>query len=314
MADMDQDKYLNMWMGHEEEEVAKIKFAQQASGAYYVDGSYRGLDGGGFEITPALRDERNGDLVAQRMFQGKDLFSLIDSISLYLRREIGITPSQMKQSIDLDLKDFVTDNFEALRYNALGIIGKGTVNYEKSIEQDSTYVYPYTIYAGLLHNSPRGQLEARHLMSRAMQYRKRLPYNMQMWTMLVDYQIKGEWDKAEKLINLQLELDPNNIDILQNAVSFFLLTGQLEKAHALLKQIYKRFPTLDHHWWLLRTALRKGEAEMVEIETKNYLRPTLRIYYYYNYLLTHTSISSNTMLPRKSLNRSSSSIQIRKSQ
>lgn len=269
--DMGQDKYLNIQENFEEEEVAKINAVQPTNGPYYIDGSYRVL-ASGFEIKPTLRDTRNGAIVSQRIFRGDDFFVLVDSISIYLRQEIGITPAQMKQSVDLDVKDYLTDNFEALRYFTLAFEGKGDVNFEKAIELDSTFVIASWIYASGLYNAPRGQLEAKHYIALAIRYRKKLPFEFQIATMLLNYQIEGAWDKAEQLIKLQLELEPNNKILINQAFSFYLITGQLEKAYALQEEVYERFPTFDNKMTLLGLALRKGETGVFEKETKKLLK------------------------------------------
>lgn len=271
-GDMIQDKYLNIINpGFVQEKMDKINAAKQTNGAYYIDGTYRVSDAS-FEIIPTLRDKRNGAIVSQRIFQGNDFFTLIDSISLYLRQEIGITPAQMKQSVDLDVKDFFTDNFEALRYRSLGIMGKGDVNFEKAIELDSTFVVASWIYASSLYNAPRGQLEAKYYITMAMRHRKKLPFEFQITTMLENYKIWGEWDKAEQLIKLQLELEPNNTYIFKQALQFYWSTGQLEKVYALQNEVYERFPTFDNKMTLLGLALRKGETGIVEKETKKLLK------------------------------------------
>lgn len=257
--DVKQDKYINTWWTNAAGETDKINIAKPANGAYYIDGRYRILSDG-FEIIPTLRDKRNGAIETERIFRGKDYFNLIDSISIYLRQEMGITPFQMKQSIDLDLKDYMTDNFQALKYYAL----TGFKNFDKAIQLDSTLSMAAAEYAHRYYNGPRGQLESKHLIELAMRHRKRLPYEHQIWVMLKKYQISGEWEKADKLIALQLELDPNNTKTYEDALYFYENTGQVEKAHTMASNYYDKFQSNNinlHQLWL---AMRMGELGQAE--------------------------------------------------
>lgn len=257
--DIRQDKYLTTWWANAAGETDKINIAKPAKGAYYIDGRYRILSDG-FEIIPTLRDKRNGVIEAERIFRGKDFFTLIDSISIYLRQEMGITPFQMKQSIDLDIKYYLTDNFEALKYYALG----GFENFDKAIQLDSTMAMAAAEYASRYYNGPRGQLESKHLIALAMRHRKRLPYEHQIWVMLKKYQISEEWEKADKLIELQFELDPNNTQTYADALNFYLATGQVEKAYAMASNYYDKFPSSNTKMYQLWLAIRMGELDQAE--------------------------------------------------
>jgi class 3 adenylate cyclase len=152
-TDIVQDKYLVAFVLDGTEAVDKINAAQLTNGSYYVDGKYRVTDTG-FVVTPALRDKVNGSVVSERTFRGENIFDLVDSISIYLRREIGITPTQMRQSVDLEVKDYWTDNFAALRSATMGDMGSGNIYFERALELDSTFAVASATYASILHHAP----------------------------------------------------------------------------------------------------------------------------------------------------------------
>lgn len=263
-ADMNNDKYLGITVFQSEElEMEKINRAKLMNGDYYIDGRYRVREGSVFEITPALRDKRNGSLVRERTFRGTNYFRLIDSMSVYLRQEIGLSPQQMAQSVDLRLEDWATNNLEALKQFSLGMVGNGAVHFEKAIELDSTFVGAALQLAARRYNSPRGQLEARHYAQLAMKHRKKAPFELQVLTALFNYQLENKWDKAETLINLQLETQPNNANLVNSAINFYRTSGQLDKAYELQKSVLERFPSLRNQFTLLFLMLRKGQLDQV---------------------------------------------------
>jgi tetratricopeptide (TPR) repeat protein len=115
-------------------------------------------------------------------------------------------------------------------------------------------------------------LEAKHYIAQAMRHRKKLPTVFQYELMMTNYQIHGEWDKAEKLIDFQLEMAPNDASILYEAISFYVSTGQFDKSRELLQHYVALFPSSGLKPDLLWLNLITGELAKVEKEAKALLQ------------------------------------------
>jgi len=266
-GDLSQDTYLSPRARTEQELVEKINVAKTASGKYFVDGSYRVLEDG-FEIKPALRDKTSGNLVEERIFRGEDFFVLIDSIGIYLRQALGLTPEQMDASINLKSRDLGANNLEALKYLVNAAYTENPSDYEKAIELDSTSVPASLFYAQLLYVYSSGQLEAELAIARAMRHRKKVGLALQTEIMVVNHLIHEEYEKAEKLLNIQLELDPGNPDFLRLLVLLYSRTGQFEKLATVAEKRYEYDPSPGNRMAMARAALNIGEAKQVEREAR----------------------------------------------
>lgn len=261
--DIDLDKYVSCPSYSAKEEMAKIDLASSSRGSYYIDGTYRVL-ADGYVITPRLKDKRNGKVVAKQEFQGVNVLGLIDTMSVFLRKEMGITPAQMKQSVDLNVEDYKSDKLEAIRYYVQG----GAINFEKALTIDSTIAIAASNLSSYFHNGPRGQLEAKRSSALAMRHRKKLPDFVEMMVRLQDYKLAGKLDKAEQLVQLQLELNPSNSHFASVAVAFYTSSGQLEKAHETASYLYE----VTGMYWAklnqLSLALRLGKTDWVQEEAE----------------------------------------------
>ncbi len=191
----------------------------------------------------------------------------------YLCQAIGLSTAQIEESPDLSLGETVSHDPEAVKHYVLAMTGLG--NYmnemEKAIALDSTFTYAYFSYANYLTTYNRGQLEAKFAIDKAMKYRKRLHYDFQIQIMVLKHLIYQEWDKAEKLLKIQLEIDPNNEGYNYALSDVYFKTGQIEK---LVKHAENRFaqdPTPGTGFQAMKALLMNGEPEKVISQVKAYL-------------------------------------------
>lgn len=263
-TELTQDKYLSA-IDYREDfgTVEKIQKSKLSSGKYYIDGSYQVLTNS-FAITPMLRDKKNGKIIEQETFQGEDFFGLIDSMGIFLRKAVGLTPAQMDESINLPFKDYFTDNFEALKYYAGSYRGNYAFFLKQALQLDSTFAIAGERLALGLQRFSWGEWEQKLVIAQAMRHRDKLPWHEQIRVMFTHYWIKNEWEKAEELLKMQLEQSPNNPLYQKLAIELYSTTGQFDKWAAFTEKLYEQDPTITNRIEAMRAALRIGEAKKVE--------------------------------------------------
>lgn len=262
-SDLFTDKYLNSRAFLDTEMVDKINSAKLYGSKYFVDGSYQ-IDEKGFAIKSSVRNARNGKIIQEKTFSGDNFFTLIDSISIYLRQSVGLSPTQMEESVDLDFSSFVTDDFKAFQYFSVGLNNRDWGSFEKAIELDSTFALAMVVYATGLFQSNQGRLEATLLVEKAMLHRKKLPEQQQFALLVVNYILQGDYDKAEKLIYIQLEQAPNDPFMLQNLSILYKVSGELDKLKAINEKLFKGNPNPIFYINAIQAALMNGKAKQVE--------------------------------------------------
>lgn len=243
----------------------KINTAQLNGCKYFIDGTYR-ITETGFEIKPMMKNSKNGKVVQEETFAGANLFVLFDSISIYLRQSLGLTPAQMEESIDLNFSDYFTDNLKAFSYLAKGMENRDLQSFEKAIELDTTFAAALGVYASTLYLNYRAKesVEVKSLMEKAMRYRKKLPANIQNDLLVVYYLINDETEKAEQIINLQLEENPEDPVFLRSLFFLYKITGDINKLNTIVEKLSNGSPNPNLYIEAIHGALMSGKATQVE--------------------------------------------------
>lgn len=252
--------------------VEKINFSKSANSDFYIDGTYQVLDEQ-FEITPAVRNKKTGEIIREKRFSGSDPFALVDSVADFLLHNIGLRPEQIAETPELPSRELFTDKLEAAKQFYTGILMADRFAYrmDKAIELDSNFVWAYFARAQALTNNAVNQLEARAMIDKAMQLRKKIPLQGQIDIMVYKHLAYEEWEKAEQLLKIQLEMDPNN-ELFQRRLSqVYFKTGQLEKAIDFSLDRFSRNPNPATGRDAMRALLMNGEPGKVIRRVNAYL-------------------------------------------
>ena len=248
----------------------KIERAQLFTEDFYVDGEY-GFEGGQVVIFPTIRDRKTGEVLREMLIREADWWAAWDSLGHFIRGDVGLTQAQMKESLILGTKEGVSDNLEALKAYALSGITGSTSYLEKSLALDSTNMFPALGYAQHLYYSSSSSSEAKNAIGMAMRHRKRAPYQVQIQVMVYKHLIYEEWDKAEKLLKIQLEIEPSNQSYQNLLADFYWRTGKQEQFIAYAKQRFEQDPSLNTGYMAMMAALMEGKPEQVIKNVSLYL-------------------------------------------
>ncbi len=199
--DIIQDKSISSFTSGAESTVDRVMQAKIFSD-YYVDGTYE-VNEGVFTVKPAVRKAINGKIVAEQEFTGPDLLEILDEISIYVRNNIGIVEEKRDFYLDLQIKDFVSSSLEAIKYSLNG-------EHEKAQKLDSTFALSYLLDAKNKIRYSRSKIDERKTIDKAFRYANKLPLQRQLEIRIRRYVAYENWEMAEKLLKLQLEIDPSD--------------------------------------------------------------------------------------------------------
>ena len=227
---------------------AQITAAKINNCPYFLTGTYKVSDGT-YKITSRLHLTKNGSIEKESVFQGKDLFSLFDSISLQTRIDLGVSKNIINAFADLPFQEYATRNLNAFRYYIFGkyswtefSTGGPYVNYIKALEQDSTFALASYSYAWRGHFYLSSTISAKKYISHAMRHRQRLPEYRDIQTRVLNYSILGEKEKAVALSEMQYGLQPYNIELLLTLIDVYNTNFLNAKAEAALIKLNELVP------------------------------------------------------------------------
>lgn len=239
--------------------VEKINISKTSKEDFFIDGKYEVSDSK-YTFIPTVKNKKTGEVISKKRIVEDDIWSAYDSMTIFLRHAVGVSPDQIKESLILPAIVVSSKNLSALEFYLKAVTGLGNYGYhlEKAIELDSTYAFASSMLAQNLHLYQKGSLESKLAIDRAMRHRKKLPYSDQIIIMATKHTIYGEWDKAVKLLKLQLEINPSD-DLLQNALlEIYFKTRQIDVLTSLSYKIHDRDPSLVSKFKIMRAEMLNG--------------------------------------------------------
>jgi tetratricopeptide (TPR) repeat protein len=241
----------------------QIKIARAYNYPFFLTGAFR-IQGRIYEVTCKLYATVSGTVVAERIFNGNDFFSIIDSISLQTRIDLGVSNSIISSSPDLPVKEQLTSNINAFRYYVRGLyIDSLAANLYRSIEIDSTFAM--ALYNRARHNYTFQQCYESAItdINQAMRHRQRLPEYNNISIRILYYLILGENDKAIALAEMQYELKPKDASILDDLAGLYereLLFD--DKFNRVTEQLAELVPDDPNYFYAIAYSyLRAGELD-----------------------------------------------------
>ncbi len=125
-----------------------IDIARQAGATRMLTGSLSKL-GGRSIISAQIIDVASGDVIGAERVDGEDLFAMVDSLSIRIKRRIGLSETQALAG-DIPVSEATTDNPEAYRaylkgmefYHALDW-DDAQKSFDRAIELDSAFALAY---------------------------------------------------------------------------------------------------------------------------------------------------------------------------
>ena len=249
----------------------QIEYAKTNNFPHFLTGSYN-LRDGIHEMTSSLYQTNTGRVVEERAFRGSDFFSLIDSISLQARIDLGISRKVLNSFPDLPIDELLTYNLDAFRHFETGEIidqawnlgyptsGNRNVSWRRAVELDSTFAlaswrHAYNNY--IFHTS---RVSARKYINLAMRHCSRLSEVSELQVRTLYYLIHEENEKAIALAEMQCDLQASNVNLLEELIKIYQRNFKIQKVESATVQLNKLVPKLpDYQIQLARSYLYSGK-------------------------------------------------------
>jgi tetratricopeptide (TPR) repeat protein len=220
----------------------QIKDAKANNYHFFLTGAFQ-VAGGIYQITSKLYQTSNGTIVAERIFKGNDFFSIIDSISLQTRIDLGISKILINSSPDLPFMEQSTNNINAFQYFIRGLyIDSLNTNLRRSIELDSTFATALFKCAFINYYYQKSYESALKDINQAMRHRQRLSEYNNIFTRISYYSIHGENDRAIILSEMQNELKPKDAVLLSDLRSTYGSNFMIQKNKKAAQQLTELIP------------------------------------------------------------------------
>jgi tetratricopeptide (TPR) repeat protein/TolB-like protein len=240
--DLEQDTYLSIGVGfttvHKEAGYQKpvgsplsLKrdFANRLYYPQFLSGSFK-RENNDYVIDAALYDTKSGRLLKEHRYRGENIAVLVDTMSIQLRRDIGVPEYHIADNPDLPVAEMFTPSMEALEHyvTAVNLIWQDN-NYEQAVlelEQAVSIDPAFTSAHRLLYGSytALNQAEkAQEAIRLALQHKYRLPESEQ-FSLLNDYHEQREDREAG----------------FENAKRWAALHPEAAGAHEALARYYER--------------------------------------------------------------------------
>lgn len=214
---------------------------------FIVSGEFM-REGDSLSVTMRLHQTENGKLVKERTIRGPDPLSVVDVLTLDLKRALGLPAQHIQEVQDQPVAGFFTDSTAALRAHILGLEAvqrrdwaRAATLLEQAVSTDPTYglVYNALYVVYLVTGQSAKGIEA---LEAAMRHIYRFPERLQ-------YALKGEYyhiakqdfEKAIAAHRMRVELVPD--DIQGHAALGLIYTVNAKRDSAIAE--YERILEID---------------------------------------------------------------------
>ncbi|MCB0839187.1 MAG: hypothetical protein KDD99_21090, partial [Bacteroidetes bacterium] len=241
--DWDQDPYVhNVYSEHNLGQNLRdhIKGAENADCEYILQGAYS--HDSLYHVIIKILDAKTGKKEFELSFDEKELFPLMDHISLQVKKTLGVPEDHLAGTIDLPVAQFLTESEEAYKVFIGGMYGKGNYStlaleaYTKATEIDPTFAWASYMVSMFHHRFQRSDRKAKIFIDQAMAHRSRLPDIFEIDVRILNYKVKGEDGKALELTEALTQLNPGNTIYLNDLTNEYFDQDEYEKLLETIKK------------------------------------------------------------------------------
>ncbi len=225
------------------------KVADEVNAEYFLTGYFTGTKKN-LEFKVVLNVSKDGSVKKEKILKTKNIITLIDDLTLFLKKSLDLPSYKNSEIIDLKFGDMFTESLNAAKLytKALNVVREKNDNktaqafLEKAVKIDPTftlaYVYLYTAYAR------RGRTAGlKSVFEKIMKNLYKLPERIQMIVKSGYYtEIKKDPAKAISILNMLVKLYPSDIKSYSQLAFFFNIRGNYKKALTNYKKIIELQP------------------------------------------------------------------------
>ena len=198
-----------------------------------------------YRVTLAVHEVESGNVVGDSVFEGSDLLALADAMSVLVKRALGIPAREGVE--DSPVRQRLTEDDAAMAEFVKGMMDAAgdpravTEHLRAAVTLDPTFTAAHRELSRRLPVPDRDG-EALASIEAAMAYLSRLPERARFQVRAEYYQLTGEPDRAREIVDMWLELHPEDFDALENQWRMRMSEGDWEGALATLAEMYRLNP------------------------------------------------------------------------
>ena len=236
---------------------------------HFVSGSFT-KQNEKFSVKTSIYETKRGKLIAESTFDGRDIFKLVDEMSIKLKHDLEIPKRHIEEVKDMPVSEIFTNSLPAAEQYIAGENAvifnqdwKGALEYiEKSVQEDPTFALAYFELQAIYMLSNQGEKIAQVVPS-LMKHLYKLPERLQLYVkQFYYYNIKQDADKGFNVVKMWVELYPDDIEAHASLAAIYKQRNQLDDAVSEYKQILELDP--EQHLYLQTIGSiyeQKGEFE-----------------------------------------------------
>jgi tetratricopeptide (TPR) repeat protein/TolB-like protein len=221
----------------------KQRLANDSHVGFLVTGSFV-IEGGEYVVTRSLHEASTGRLVTQKTHRGKDIFALVDDMSIAMKTDLKVPLIQSETSKDLPVAEITTSSVKALEDIAVAsrrvVIDRdwaGSIGlFEKAVAADSTAAIAYFSLLQLYIDSNRGE-KLDWAIERLMRNLYKLPERMQFIGKYAYYLLRKEPEKSFAVLRMAIDLYPEDITARQTLAFQLAARNRIDEALVLYEEI-----------------------------------------------------------------------------
>jgi len=226
----------------------KRKLAEDYHLGYFLTGSFTKQDET-FSITTTLYETKRGKKIAENTFDGRDIFQLVDEMSVQLKHDLEIPTHHIEEAKDLPVSAIFTNSFPAfetwiagLNSPQFGDYTQAMGHFEQAVKEDPTFAHGHSELAWRYNDL--GKMEkAKRAAQTAMGLSYKLTERELFWIKSLNYWMNQEFDKQSAVSKMWVELYPEDVNAYLNLASHYLYFGKNQLDQAL--EAYQRVLELD---------------------------------------------------------------------
>jgi tetratricopeptide (TPR) repeat protein len=207
-------------------------------------------EGGQIVITTSLYETRRGKLLQQRTFAGSDLFGLVDSITVQLKRDLEVPTRHIEEATDLPVSEILTASPAAYRHLVDGQRAANVENdweaaaghWESAVELDPRFAYGYWVLFGA-HTLQNQSEQAEQALQSVMGLLYKLPERIQLGVKVNYYVVRQDADKMRAAAEMHAELFPQDIQAHLLLAELYALNLEMERVISALNHALELDPS-----------------------------------------------------------------------
>jgi len=210
--------------------------AREAHVDRFATGSIDGTEAE-ISVTMILHDAERGRPVDEHAFTGADVFQLIDSMSVQLKRSLEVPDRHLEEVEDLPISEIQTNSLAAYRAAIAGYTsvvlnsdwGTAASHFERAVAEDPTYASAQHSLFQVYAYSNRVQ-EGMAPIQSAMQHIYRLPEIEQIDLKSDYYFTRQDYEKAQAIYGMRVELYPDDVEGRMALAQILLIRDKRDEA------------------------------------------------------------------------------------